>query len=146
MKTYITFISLLLLLLSCSSKYDGDEVFRALSPAGNAEAILIETNGGATTSYGYIVYLKSTANKNSKIEVANFYGAVRSNSAYGVNIKWLSGTELQIEYLEAKSAKILTPSIELENINYKVTLKSGIEDVSAPSGGMFYSLQGRPSD
>ena len=145
MKIHITLMSLFLLLLFCSSKDDGHEVFRVLSPSSKVEAILVETNGGATTSYGYVVYLERTENKTSKIEVAKFYGAVRSNSAYGVNIKWVSDNELQIEYLEAKSAEILKPSIELENVHYKVNLKAGIEDASAPSGGMFYNLQGRPN-
>jgi hypothetical protein len=35
-----------------------DEVARVISPDGRLEAILIETNGGATTAFGYEIWLR----------------------------------------------------------------------------------------
>jgi hypothetical protein len=134
-------IFLVLLTSSCASK---DEVARQLSPAGNAEAILIETNGGATTSFGYEVYVRSTINSINKIKVATFYGAIRSESAYGINLNWVSNETIELQYLRAKSAQLLEPLIVLNDVKYKVVLRSGAVDASAPAGGMLYNLQIRP--
>ncbi|MBL8397465.1 MAG: hypothetical protein JNL84_04855 [Candidatus Accumulibacter sp.] len=38
-----------------------DEVARVVSPSGNIDAVLFETNGGATTSFGYEVTSWRTA-------------------------------------------------------------------------------------
>ena len=36
-----------------------DEVARVLHPQANVDAVLVETNGGATTSFGYEVFVLS---------------------------------------------------------------------------------------
>ena len=42
---------------SCGILETEDVVARVASPQGGVEAVLTETNAGATTSFGYIVYL-----------------------------------------------------------------------------------------
>ena len=49
------FVVILSLLLSACGIASEDEVARVTSPDGRVEAVLIETNGGATTSFGYKV-------------------------------------------------------------------------------------------
>ena len=78
--------------------------------------------------------------------VASFYGAARSDRAYGVNLKWRSPSDLALEYRSAKSAEVLKPSLEVDGDVVSVALADGINDSSAPPGGMFYNLRGRPYD
>src|SRR4051812_23442156 len=94
-------VLLITLLFGCSH-VSRDEVAKQSSPDVTIEAILYETNGGATTSFGYEAVLRAT-NTSQGVIVANLYGAVRNASAYGVNLKWLNDRELVLEYLTAKS-------------------------------------------
>ncbi len=121
-----------------------DEVARVLSPSHKAEAVLIEINGGATTSFGYTVYIVKNGSSTLRYKrVANLYGAVRSDQAYGVNLKWYSPTELGIEYLAAKSASIDISKVKIGTEIINVQLKSGVNDPLAPAGGMLYNLEKR---
>ena len=40
-----------------------DEVSRVSSPDGKVDAVLVETNGGATTSFGYRVFIATPGEK-----------------------------------------------------------------------------------
>jgi hypothetical protein len=44
-------------LLTACSQVSRDEVARVAAPGGQVEAVLVETNGGATTSFGYEVHV-----------------------------------------------------------------------------------------
>ncbi len=122
-----------------------DEVSRVISPSGAVEAVLVETNGGATTSFGYEVYVVEAQKRyNPEGQVATLYGAIRSNSAYGVNLVWDGDEHLTIQYLEAKNERILSSPINVGNQRIEIILKKGVEDGVAPPGGMLYNLQGRP--
>ena len=147
MKEYLSKILLLIiftLVISCADS-SFDEVAREASPNGEVEAVLVETNGGATTSFGYRVFVVprgERVNENSEeSKVATFYGAVRSESAYGVNLKWHSQNELVIEFLNAKTESVLKPKINIENTEVFIKSKNGVKDPQAPSGGMLYNLE-----
>jgi hypothetical protein len=101
---------------------------------------MYETNGGATTSFGYEAVLRAT-NTSQGVIVANLYGAVRNASAYGVNLKWLNDRELVLEYLTAKSETLSQSQVKVAGRQVSVSLRSGVEDHSAPSGGMLYNLR-----
>lgn len=75
-----------------------DEVARVLSPSGRVEAVLFETNGGATTSFGYEVFVVKRGAKPSGSPAVFLNGAVRNPSAYGVNLKWSSPDSITVEY------------------------------------------------
>jgi hypothetical protein len=80
-----------------------NEVSRASTPDGYVDAVLIERNGGATTAFDYRVYLAAAnGSASSGVLVAALYGAARSDSAYGVRLRWSSADTLRIEYLDAK--------------------------------------------
>ena len=130
--------------IGCVSR---DEVARITSPSGKVDAVLVETNGGATTSFGYEVFVVPTqASTRLRKDVASFYGAVRSDQAYGVNLKWSDPSNLHLEYLEAREQEVLMPIVSIAGQEIHVTLKSGVTDPQAPPGGMLYNLQGRPHD
>jgi hypothetical protein len=120
-----------------------DEVARVVSPSGNIEAVLVETNGGATTSFGYEVFVVERGAKPSGFPVVSLYGAVRNQHAYGANLKWSSPSSLAVEYLSAKTAKVnmQTQSVGTQTIQF--ALREGVTDSTAPSGGMLYNLRGR---
>lgn len=117
-----------------------DEVARVSSPDGRAEAILVETDGGATTSFGYFVFVVPKGveleKNDDKYIVAQLYGASRNSSAYGANLSWPSRDRLRIEYLSARSTEVLEPNINFAGYDVTVELVSGIENPSAPPGGM----------
>jgi hypothetical protein len=121
-----------------------DEVSIVTSPDGRADALLIETNGGATTSFGYLVFVVPKGvrlrSKDEKYLIASLYGATRNNSAYGANLKWPTKEKLLIEHLAAKSSEIIESKVNFAGYEVSVELKSGVADPSALPGGMLYNL------
>lgn len=120
-----------------------DEVARVVSPSGKVDAVLFETNGGATTSFGYDIYIVEHGAKPSGSPAISLYGAVRSQSAYGANLKWVSPNSVAVEFLSAKSTKIKKPTLSLGDQIVQLAVHEGVADDSAPAGGMFYNLRGR---
>ena len=122
-----------------------DEVARASNPSANVDAVLVETNGGATTSFGYEVFLfpRGQKPKRSDHPVVSLYGAGRNEHAYGANLRWTSNDTLVVEYLDAQHANWLNGSLDVNGRIINVTLKSGVNDPSAPPGGMLYNLEHR---
>jgi hypothetical protein len=122
-----------------------DEVARAPHPNANVDAVLVETNGGATTSFGYEVFILPRGAKPNRGAPpdASLYGAVRSERAYGVNLRWQADDTLAIEYLEARHASISNNTVTVNGRSIQLALKSGVDDPTAPGGGMLYNLRGR---
>ena len=86
----------------------GSEVARTTSPSGKVDAVLMEASGGATTSFGYEVFVVP-AGKSTWLQkkVAFLYGATRSEQAYGVNLRWAGPANLTLEYLTAEAEDLL---------------------------------------
>ena len=121
-----------------------DEVARVTSPSGRIDAVLAETNGGATTSFGYKILLVPTGGKFSDgVEVASLYGATRNESAYGANLKWDGAQKLIVEYFKAKSEPSIKDTATVAEEQVQVSLRSGVKDPTAPAGGMLYNLEQR---
>jgi hypothetical protein len=118
------------------------EVARVVSPSGIIDAVLFETNGGATTSFGYEVYVVEHGAQSSGTPAASLYGAVRNQYAYGANLRWPSSNSLAVEYLSAKSAKVNAHTQSVGTQAIHVTLREGATDNTAPPGGMLYNLRG----
>ncbi|MBU8978026.1 DUF5412 domain-containing protein [Lysobacter sp. MMG2] len=118
-----------------------DEVARSTSPDGTIDAVVIESNGGATTSFSYDVCLaRRGGDCNVEASVANLYGASRSDQAYGINIRWADASLIRIEYLDAERAEVLRPTTAIGGRTVNAVLRSGVNDPSAPPGGMLYNL------
>lgn len=151
----ILFIASLLaaaLAFGCGDIVSHDEVARSLSPDKKFECVVFERNGGATTSFGYWIYLRparSEANKNSasegNLQIANLYGAIRNDNAYGVNIRWKDSQTIIIECLNTKESELHNPA-RLNGREFKVILKEGLSDPSAPAGGMLYNIEKSKSE
>jgi hypothetical protein len=119
-----------------------DEVSRQSSPDGAVDAILYEINGAATTSFGYEVEVREKG-KSRGVIVANLDGAVRNATAYGVNLRWMNDRELVVEYLSARFEALSKPRVDVAGREVSTSLRKGIEDSSAPGGGMLYNLHSR---
>jgi hypothetical protein len=142
---YIVFVLVVLglLLFSGFGEPSKDEVARVASPNGKAYAVLFETNGGATTSFGYEVYVVAHSAPPSGSPAISLYGAIRNQSAYGANLKWESPTVVAVEFLSAKSKMIEKSALSVGDQVIQLAVHEGITDNAAPSGGMLYNLQGR---
>jgi hypothetical protein len=130
-----------LILDACVSR---DVVARAPSPDGKIVARLFEINGGATTSFGYVVHV-SRAWPRWDHEVASVYGALRSECASGLNMRWRDGNTLVLEFLEAKDVTF-DGSVQVAGRTVNVIPKAQVNDPKAPCGGMLYNQEGRPHD
>jgi hypothetical protein len=115
-----------------------DEVAVVPSPDGRLEAVLIETNGGATTSFGYEVSIREK-NARAMVVAATLYGAIRNPQAYGVNMSWPDDHTLRIEYLSAKD-QFAQKVIPLHG-GIAIQMRAGILDPKAPAGGMLFNLE-----
>jgi hypothetical protein len=124
--------------LTACSDPSSVQVASAKSPNGHVEAIVAETNGGATVDFGYEISVRSSPS-GAPTRVASLYGAIRSEQAYGVNLVWVGERTLEIQYLRAKSAKLERGAVTLDGQSFAVRLKPGLLDASAPAGGMEYS-------
>jgi hypothetical protein len=120
-----------------------DEVARNISPNGKVDAVLFETNDGATTSFGYEVYVVEHGTQPSGSPAVSLYGAIRNQHAYGADLKWTSPESVVVEFLNAKSTKIEKPIVSVGTQVIHLVVHEGVLNNAAPSGGMFYNLRGR---
>ena len=121
-----------------------DEVSRATGPTGVVDAVLVEKNAGATVDFAYEAYLvRKGAPSSGGTRVATWYGAIRNQQAYGVNLKWRDSSNLDLEYLSAKAQELEHPLVSVAGLDIRVALRAGISDPKAPAGGMLYNLEGK---
>jgi hypothetical protein len=134
---------LCLIFPSCArSHLARDEVARVRSPSGRVDAVLVETNGGEGTDFGYLAYVvRSGRHAPSRGEVAWLGVAVRNRRAYGANLRWTDPTSLTIEYLDAHAAEQRRARAVVGPDTIAVALRAGVADPFAPPGGMLYNLQ-----
>ncbi|HKB47700.1 MAG TPA: hypothetical protein VKC57_08390, partial [Ktedonobacterales bacterium] len=118
-----------------------DEVARVGSPSGRIDAVLIESNGGATTPFVYFVYLvPKGAPAPERGEVARLIAATRNDQAWGVNLRWNGSGQLLVEYRDARDVQQPKDAVIWGNDSIRVALKPGVVDRAAPAGGMLYNL------
>lgn len=130
------------LLSGCISR---DQVAESRSADGALEARLIETNGGVLTSFGYEVEVRlSHTLWPGWRRAANFYGAYRSDCAYGVNLAWRDNRTLEISYAYAEQAHAARGLDLAGGHSVRIVTRPDVEDPSAACGRMLYNLQGRP--
>jgi hypothetical protein len=120
-----------------------DEVARNISPNGKMDAVLFETNGGATTTFGYEVYVVEHGAQPSGSPAVSLYGAIRNQHAYGADLKWTSPDSVAVEFLSARFVKIEKPVLSVGTQTVHLVVHEGVLDNAAPSGGMLYNLRGR---
>jgi len=143
---FIAIVSLIVIILSTAFYFllspSEIEVARKTAPNGRVDAVIYETNGGATTSFGYNIYILKPGDKAGFLikPVASIYGAKRNKNSYGVNLKWSDECTLNVSYYESHRNSHLTDKISVLNKDYHIVYKPGVIDEEAPPGGMHYNL------
>jgi hypothetical protein len=118
-----------------------DEVTRVPHPTVALDAVVIETNGGATTSFGYEVFVVARGSHPDPAKsLVSLYDTSRSRCAYGVNVRWEGESTLVVQYLQSKSTAIRQTSWSLQGLSGAVSVQPGSDDPTAPCGGMLYNL------
>lgn len=128
-------------LSSCNIAGDSSREERAWanSPDGGTHAILIETNGGATTAFGYLVELHPSDHQGQKpVRVADFY-RVESDCEYGLDMRWSDVNTLILEMGSASQMHFVR-SARVGGKIVRVIVKTGIGESADPCRGM----KGRP--
>lgn len=142
---FLAAVSLGALLCGCPQLglgWSRDEVARIPSPDGVLEAVIEETNGGATTSFGYDAYVVASGRRTGRASrVATFYGAWRSESAYGVNPVWVGEKQLELQYLVAQTAMLSAFEPIVAGRAVEVRLRVGISDPNARARSMLQEKQ-----
>jgi hypothetical protein len=141
---YATLLPALLAMIGtgCGDLASHDEVARVISPDGKVDAVLVESNGGATTSFGYDIHLVETGEEyRSESSAAHLYGAVRNESAYGANLVWVNSGQLEVQFLSAQKSSSSTTPVRVAGEEVLVSLRPGIVDAKAHRGGMLYNLE-----
>jgi len=126
-----------LLLTSCDIIGDVSHEERAwaASPDGRTHAILIETNGGATTAFGYLVELHPSDHQGEEpIRVADFY-RVDSHCEYGLNMRWKDANTLVLGIGSASQMHV-KGSVSVGGKPIRVVVQTGVNDTADPCRGM----------
>lgn len=132
--------SMLALLLVACGLVSRDEVSVVPSPDRRLEAVLIETNGGTTTSFGYEIWVREKGQASGN-QVARLYGATRNDVAYGANLRWDDDGTLLVEYQEARTETLDKPTVQIGGREVRVALRPDVPDPDAPAGGMLFNLE-----
>jgi hypothetical protein len=130
---------------ACGDIPPGDEVSRMRSPGDLFDAVLLESNDGTGRRFWYDVHVVAKDGIPTGASAAYLYGAMRSVSAFGVNLKWDSPDMLAVEFLESLDISLPAPTVRTGGHNIGIILRPGVTDAKAPPGGMLYNLKGRPS-
>jgi len=129
----------IVLLSGCGSLFgepSREEVAWDNAPDGRKHAILYETNGGATTSLGYIVELHSAPHDGTApVNAGKLYGAARSECAYGVDLHWLTPSTLALRFASARQLKVPS-SVTVDGRKIQLVTQAGRVNNAAPCGGM----------
>ena len=118
-------------------------VARTTAPDGQTDAIIIESNGGATTSFWYdVCFARRGENCTTYESAAMLYGAGRNDYSYGVNVRWDGTNDLIIEYQTAQSTKVANAPVLPSGQRIDVHLRPGVTDLEAPPGSMLQNAKG----
>lgn len=120
-----------------------DEVARVPSPDGVLEAVVVRLNCGATTNYGYSVYLVAKGRivaervdwpviKRTRvafIDNASKESSISSEKyawAHGLDVHWLAMDQVAIEYSSARKSTV-EPTFVADDRTVHIEIHEGIE-------------------
>ena len=111
-----------ILILACScTRPIGKEVLRAPSPDNRVDAVLMEVNGGATTSYSYNLYIVPSGDNVDGSD----YPVLTADHIKGQKIHWPAPRTLEIQYDQARIFHFenFWDSREVDNFKYEVQIR-----------------------
>ena len=113
---------------------------RCPSPTRRYDAVITERLGGMTKSSSYNVAILTPPAETGP-SVVSLYGAARSDSAGGVNVRWVRDDTLLIRYLSARRVDMYVPVMQLHGDDIQIILEAGVKDSTAPRGQMYANLR-----
>jgi hypothetical protein len=124
-----------------------DEVARVTSPDGSMDAVLVESDDGATDPHWYDVYVvpKGSPYWTSPSSVV-LYGATRNANASGADLRWETPLRVGVEYLDAERAKVEVSYVNVGAKEVVVVRRLGIVDAHPPEGNMISARSGDTDD
>lgn len=134
-------------ILDLKNVWTHEEVARATSPSGRVDAVLYEKTHHQTTSYCYEVWIINIGASVSPSEAsrhrrhAYICGVIRNSHASGANLRWETAGTLVVEYKEAREVFQHMPKVRVGDQTVRVVLQPGVEDPSAPAGGMLHNRE-----
>jgi hypothetical protein len=109
-----------------------EEIARVRSPSNDLDAVVLETNGGATTAFGYRVHVVPAGRSAFwGAQVAYVESAATCAGARGVAPRWTTADQLDLEYRAARSAHLGSPSLAMKGRMLTVRLAPDT-DAGAP--------------
>jgi hypothetical protein len=138
------FMLLWLSLLIQSCRVTQNEVARLPSPDNGMDAVVVEQDYNATTSFLYELRIVSRDSPlQSGVPVASIYGAMRNERAYGINTKWENSSHVVVEFYKSQGVRRTVREINFGGRHVTIELKPGVFDPTAPPGGMAYNRNKR---
>jgi hypothetical protein len=100
-----------------------EEIARVRSPSNDLDAVVLETNGGATTAFGYRVHVVPAGRSAFwGAQVASLESVATCAGARGVAPHWAAADRLDLEYRAARSAHLGSPSLTMKGHTLTVRL------------------------
>ena len=110
------------------------ESSRARSPDGALDAVLVETNAGAMTAFGYDIYVvKHGAAFSGSSSVMKLNAATANRLTPGAALKWNDPAELEIDYLCAESMNVYYGLINVDGRDVHIVWRAGVSNPPAPT-------------
>jgi len=99
--------------------FEPKEISRFTSPDSKVDAVLMQTNGGATTSYGYFLHIVPKGKSTKKGDEI-----FRADRVEGLIFKWIKVKRLEIKFKKAQILHFENSwcSEEVNNFNYRVDI------------------------
>lgn len=125
-------------LVACAPGAVRTEVLRVPSPDGALDAVVVQTDAGATTDFGYLLTLPRRGCPPDATPVLRVVGATRNAAAAGVMVRWTGPRAVTIDYLDARFAdpSAVRRQVPTAGGVVDVAVSPGRGDASAPPGGM----------
>ena len=90
-----------------------EELARVPSPSGLLEAVVVETDGGATTPFNHLVYVVERGAQAQANPVVVLRSAIRYADQRGVDVQWSAADQLRVEYQQARSITVNAPTVTI---------------------------------
>ncbi len=111
---------MILCLISCTNFVERKEILRVKSPDSLVDAVLVRTNAGATTSYGYMLYIIPSG---KEPKMGN--EVLKADNLVNVTLNWKQSRFLEIRYEKGRIFLFTNfwNSKEVQDFDYVVELR-----------------------
>ena len=101
------------------------EVARVANPTGDVEGVVVETNGGATTSFGHEIHVVPAGGRAGDYSLIAVINGATRRGTYGVDLVWRTPTLLAVQYMDARGSRLIVPQLRVGSKTITVALREG---------------------